>query len=208
MLSGKGVRHNFRNSKNSVLNITKAEFVKGVVGEDEILEDGIPQVAFLGRSNVGKSSVINTLVKKKELARSSPTPGRTQQANFYLINNSFYLVDLPGYGFAKGSKDHRKILADIIEWYILHSGVEQKVIVLIIDAFVGVTPSDKEVMGYLEDAGKNFIVVANKIDKVKKSQLKQQLEDIVIQVHPHPVIPYSATDKIGVTELTNLVTKK
>lgn len=189
------------------MNIKSAEFVKGVVGEDEILSDAIPQVAFLGRSNVGKSSVINTLVQKKELARSSATPGLTRQINFFLINKDFYLVDLPGYGFAKGSKGDREVLAKLIEWYVLHSGVKQKLIVLIIDAEVGVTASDKEVLGYLEDAEKNVVVVANKIDKVKKSFLKKQLENIRDQVHPYPVIPYSAQEKIGIGELTNAVLK-
>ena len=79
------------------MNITSAKFVKGVVGEDEILDDGIPQVAFIGRSNVGKSSVINSLVNQKALAITSSTPGRTQQINIFLINKEFYLVDLPGY---------------------------------------------------------------------------------------------------------------
>ena len=86
------------------MNITSAIFVKGLVGDDEILNDGKDQVAFIGRSNVGKSSVINSLVNKKDLARTSSFPGRTQEINVFLINKDFYLVDLPGYGFAKGSK--------------------------------------------------------------------------------------------------------
>ena len=189
------------------MNIKSAVFVKGVVGEDDILNDGLPQVAFLGRSNVGKSSVINTLVQKKELARSSSTPGMTRQINFFLINKDFYLVDLPGYGFAKGSKEDRKVLANLIEWYALHSGVNQKLIVLIVDAEVGVTASDKEILGYLEDAEKKVVVVANKIDKVKKSILKKQLDSIADQAHPYPVIPYSTLNKIGVGELTNAILK-
>ena len=89
------------------MNITSARFIKGVVGPDENLEDGVPQIAFIGRSNVGKSSVINTLANQKGLAKTSSFPGRTQQINLFLINKSFYLVDLPGYGFAKASKDTR-----------------------------------------------------------------------------------------------------
>lgn len=187
------------------MNINSAKFVKGIIGDDEILEETKPQVAFLGRSNVGKSSVINSLTKRKDLAHSSSTPGRTAQANFYLINNSLYLVDLPGYGFAKGSKDKKATLAAIIEWYILHAGVDHKSIILIIDANVGVTASDKEVLAYLEDADKKITIVANKIDKIKKSQLNKQLEDISVSVHPHKVIPYSAEEKIGIPELTKII---
>src|SRR3989344_2302589 len=100
------------------MQITSAEFVKGVVGEDEILTDGTPQIAFIGRSNVGKSSVINSLAQKKDLARTSAFPGRTQEINLFLINRSFYLVDLPGYGYAKMSKEKQFELQDLIAWYL------------------------------------------------------------------------------------------
>lgn len=183
------------------MNIKSAEFIKGVVGEDPILTDGLPQVAFMGRSNVGKSSLINTLTGKKELARSSPTPGHTRQINFFLVNKSFYLVDLPGYGFAKGSKDEREALKALIEWYLLDSGVEQKAIILIVDAEIGVTDSDDQILGILDETQKNIIIVANKIDKIKKGHLKKHLDEIETVVHPFPVIPFSAKEKIGISDL-------
>lgn len=183
------------------MKILSAKFIKGLVEDDEILFDGIPQIAFIGRSNVGKSSVINNIVQRRDLAFSSPTPGLTKIVNAFLVNNDFYLMDVPGYGFAKGSKEHRGQMAAIIDWYVLHPGIEQKKIVLIIDAKVGITDSDRDMLRKLEDANKNVLVIANKIDKVKKNELKKQIEDIEDSVHPFPVIPYSATEKIGVSEL-------
>ncbi len=188
------------------MKILSAQFVKGLVEDDEILFDGIPQIGFLGRSNVGKSSVINSIVQRKDLAFASPTPGLTKIVNVFLINKSFYLVDVPGYGFAKGSKQARGKMSELIHWYSLHPDIDQKKLVLIIDAKVGITDSDREMLRLLEDAGKEVVVVANKIDKVKKNELKKQLEDIADSVHPFPVIPYSATEKIGVGELIQQIT--
>jgi GTP-binding protein len=190
------------------MKITSAIFVKGVVGEDEILTDGIPQVAFIGRSNVGKSSVINTLIQRRELARSSPTPGLTKMLNVYLVNKKFYLVDLPGYGFAQGSRQDRNALRRLIDWYLLDSGVVQKVVVLIIDAKIGLTDSDAQMLAGLAQTGKNIVILANKIDKLKKQELAKQLQAIRQSVSPYRIIPYSAKDKIGVGELVQEITRQ
>lgn len=189
------------------MKITSAKIVKSVTGEDEILYNGIPQVAFIGRSNVGKSTIINLLMQQKQLARSSPTPGLTKVINIYLVNKSFYLVDLPGYGYAQGSKVNRGILRDIIDWYLLDSGIDQRAVVLIIDAKVGVTELDKEMLADLNEAGKNVIVLVNKIDKLKKSELVKQLKAITEITNPHHLIPFSAKEKIGVGELTNQISQ-
>src|SRR3989344_2028498 len=101
------------------MKITSAKFVKGVVGDDAILAGSLPVVAFIGRSNVGKSSLINSLVNQKALARSSSTPGRTREINVYLVNNSLYLADLPGYGFTRVSQVAQDDLRDLIYWYLL-----------------------------------------------------------------------------------------
>ena len=186
------------------MKIKSADFVKGIVGDDDILTDGVPQVAFIGRSNVGKSSVINSLVNRRDLARSSSTAGRTREVNFFLINRAFYLVDLPGYGFAKMSLENRDTLRALIYWYLLYANVEHKKIVLIVDAKVGVTGYDTEVLRRLDEAGKDVVVVANKIDKVKRSARVVQLAAIQAAVGAaHKVIPYSAVEKIGVGELVN-----
>ncbi|MDB4940133.1 MAG: ysxC [Candidatus Doudnabacteria bacterium] len=189
------------------MKIKSAVFVKGVVGEDEILEDEVPQVAFIGRSNVGKSSVINSLVNRKDLAKSSSKPGKTKEINIFFINKAFYLVDLPGYGFAKASLEDRDNLRKLIYWYLLYSNVDHKNVVLIIDAKVGLTDYDKEMLRRLEDREKRIVIVANKIDKLKNSEYKKSLAAIQALVGDHKVIPYSAEKKIGIGELTDAMLK-
>jgi GTP-binding protein len=182
-----------------------AQFVTGITIGAELPEAAgkkLKHVAFIGRSNVGKSSLINSLVGQKELARSSSSAGFTKQINFYLINKSFYLVDLPGYGFAQGSFSARNNLQQLIEWYLTYPDIEDQLIVLIIDAKVGPTDLDLSMLVRLEELEKSVIVVANKVDKIKKSEYKKQMDSIVAAMHPHLVIPYSVTEKIGVGLLT------
>ena len=149
------------------MRITSASFIKGIVDDDPILGDGTPQIAFIGRSNVGKSSLINTLTNQGGLARTSSFPGRTQEINIFLINKSFYLVDLPGYGFARASSAGRDKISDLIHSYLFNSNYEQKKVVLIIDANVGPTDKDIAMLCALEDHKKSIVIVANKIDKIK-----------------------------------------
>ncbi|MFA5991177.1 MAG: ribosome biogenesis GTP-binding protein YihA/YsxC [Candidatus Doudnabacteria bacterium] len=196
------------------MNITSAKFVKGIVGPDESLDDGVPQIAFIGRSNVGKSSVINTLANRKDLARTSSMPGRTQQINLFLLSakggsdmSSFYLVDLPGYGFAKASKDSQEQIQKLIYWYFFESDCQQKKVVLIIDANIGATNSDMEMLYSLKDKQKNVIIVANKIDKMKKNLMAAQIKEIQNSVGDCKVIPYSAEKRIGINELANEISK-
>lgn len=186
------------------MKITSATFVKGVRGTNETLGDGTPQVAFIGRSNVGKSSVINSLTGQKDLARTSAVPGSTQQINLFLINNSLYLVDLPGYGYAKASWKEREQAQKMIYWYLLDSPYEQKKVVFIIDAKVGPTAIDLEMLHFLEEEQKPIVVVANKIDKLKNSERKEQLQEIQ-RTLGHPVIAYSAAEATGVSELTSVI---
>ncbi|MFA6424039.1 MAG: ribosome biogenesis GTP-binding protein YihA/YsxC [Candidatus Magasanikbacteria bacterium] len=187
------------------MNITSAIFIKGVVADDPILNDGIPQIAFIGRSNVGKSSVINAFVNQKGLAITSSFPGRTQQINFFLINKSFYLVDLPGYGFAKVSGERRGEIEDLINWYFFESNCEQRKVVLIIDAKVGPTKDDLQMLHSLEDQQKSIIVVANKVDKIKKLQYDDQISKIKTIIGDHKIVPFSAEKRFGVNELVNAI---
>jgi len=187
------------------LQIVSARFLKGIVGPDDILESLIPQVAFVGRSNVGKSSVINSLTNQKDLAITSSFPGRTSQINLFLINNSVYLLDLPGYGFVRSSRKVRDRFFKLIDWYLFKSSYQQKVVVQIIDAYVGPTAADLEMLYTLEEFEKNIIIVANKIDKIKKSKYEEQLQSIKTLVGEHIVIPYSSHDKIGRNVLANEV---
>lgn len=183
------------------MKITKAEFKKGLKGGDPILEDGLPQIAFVGRSNVGKSSLINTLTSTKGLARASSFPGRTQEINVFLINNNLYFIDLPGYGFARGSNKMGDKINKLLYWYLFDSNCNPKVF-LIIDAEVGPTKNDLEVLKMLEASGKQTVVVANKIDKIKKSSLQKQIKSIEAQMKGYCIIPFSSKTKTGIGELS------
>jgi len=187
--------------------IKSATFVKGAIGTDEIFEDGVPQIVFIGRSNVGKSSVINSIVNKKDLAKTSSFPGRTQQINIFLIDKSFYLVDVPGYGFAKLPKEDWNKIQKMISWYLFDSNYAFKKVILIIDAKVGPTNDDINMLRNLETDDQDIIVVANKIDKIKRSEYDKQIQKIKDIFHMHKVIPYSAEKKIGVSELTEELLK-
>ncbi len=184
------------------MKITSAVFKKGVVDDRSLGRgDTFPQIAFIGRSNVGKSSVINSLTGKKGLARSSSTPGRTQEINFFLINDAFYLVDLPGYGFAHGSFEKKDRILDLIDWYLFHPEITQKKVVLIVDAKVGMTKDDIRIFNLLVEEGKDIIIVANKTDKLKQAELKKSIDAIREMTGSYPVIPYSSEKLIGVKTL-------
>ncbi|MFH0859462.1 MAG: ribosome biogenesis GTP-binding protein YihA/YsxC [Patescibacteria group bacterium] len=183
------------------MKIKSAKFIKGVLGSDDIFDNGIPQVAFIGRSNVGKSSVINSLVNQNNLAKTSSSPGRTQEINLFLINKSLYFVDLPGYGYAKVPNKLKNSLRAMLNWYFFVSDYEQKKVVLIIDAVVGPTKDDLDILRSLEDYKKDIIVVVNKIDKIKKTKYEEQFKKIKDFIGVHRIIPFSAKKKIGVKEL-------
>ena len=185
-----------------MIEIKSARFIKGIVGPDDFLEKDIPQIAFIGRSNVGKSSVINSLVHQKDLAITSSLPGRTQQINLFLINESIYLIDLPGYGFSQDSQEGRERLQKLIFWYLFESPYKQRKVVLIMDANVGLMESDLNTLKYLYEKGKDIVIVANKIDKMKNSQHAKELKKIKDAAGGVKIIPYSAKKKIGVEELT------
>lgn len=184
------------------MHIRSAKFIKGIVKADDFLSDSKPQIAFIGRSNVGKSSLINSLTNQKDLARTSSFPGRTQQINLFLINNSFYLVDLPGYGFARISREGQDELQALIRWYLWESNYKQKKIVLIIDAKVGPTPDDLDMLKTLEEYKKDVVLVANKIDKVKSSEYTKQMRKIHSLIGNHRIIEYSTLKRIGLAELS------
>lgn len=183
------------------MKITTATFVQGATIDRPFAQDGLPQVAFIGRSNVGKSSVINSVTHHEGLAKTSSFPGRTQQLNFFLFNKTVYGVDLPGYGFADISEIGRKRLQELIDWYLFSGEYEQAKIVFIIDAAVGFTEMDLEMLHALEEHHKPFVIVANKIDKIKPSEFDKKIEIIKELSGSHRVILYSATTGVGIGEL-------
>jgi len=184
-----------------ILKNFNATFVKGVVKADDVLDDGTPQIAFIGRSNVGKSSVINSLTNRKDLARTSSFPGRTQEINIFSISGAFYLIDLPGYGFIKGSRGKKELLHGLIDWYLFQSPYEQKSVVFIIDAEVGPTDSDLDTLQALEDHRKNIVILANKTDKIARSKYNARLQEIQDKIGNHPIIPFSSKTMTGIKEL-------
>jgi len=183
------------------MNIFSAEFVKGIIGTDEILYDGKFQVAFLGRSNVGKSTLINSLTRRNNLARSSSSPGKTIRMDFFLISNNLYFVDFPGFGYAKCSQKKREKLAKMILWYLMYSKVKNRAVVLVIDAKVGITEVDKDIIKTLREQNIDFIIVANKMDNLPIGQKEKQISAIRGMCEGLEVIPYSSKEKYRRTEL-------
>lgn len=188
--------------------MNKAVFVKGITSIDGTLLFDLPHIAVIGRSNVGKSSTINALTGVKDLAKTSAFPGRTQQINLFSVPkpNPHYLIDLPGYGYAKLSKQQRASLQELINAYLFNIPVEQAVIFLIIDAYVGATESDLEILAALEKHHKHVIVLANKIDKIKNNDYNKQIASVQQQIGNHAVIPYSADKKKGIALITAAIT--
>ena len=183
------------------MKINSAKFIKGIIGTDDILYDGKFQVAFLGRSNVGKSTLINSLTKNFHLARSSSSPGKTIRMDFFLINDTFYFVDFPGVGYAKRSFDKRDKLAKMILWYLLYSEVKHRIVVLIIDAKVGITKFDLDLLETFHEAKINYIIVANKVDNLKESKKEKQLASIRMSYKAAEIIPFSSKLNYGREQL-------
>lgn len=161
--------------------------MRSAYGASDFPRDGRPEIAFVGRSNVGKSSLMNRLLGRKGLARTSSTPGRTRAVNFFLVNDRFYFVDLPGYGWAKAGKAERKAWAELIESYFLRDGVRRDgkrgstprtAVVLLVDGKVGATDLDVQALEYLLHLGTDVIVVATKIDKVRRGRRSRQLAEV------------------------------
>ncbi len=157
------------------MRVNSAEFVVGAVATADRPSDGRPEVAFAGRSNVGKSSLINRLVQRKSLARTSSTPGKTQQLNYYCINGELYLVDLPGYGYVRGGVGLRQQLGKITESY-LEDREELRAVVQLVDARHGPTELDMLMIEWLQTRLKPFLLVFTKSDKLSKGKLKGQME--------------------------------
>lgn len=177
------------------MKIKSAIFIKGIIGSEEILFNGKFQIAIMGRSNVGKSSLINSLTEKKNLARSSSSPGKTIRMDFFLINNAFYLVDFPGYGYAKHSSQKREKLAKMMMWYLRCPEIKNRLVILIIDAKVGITPYDVFMLKTFHEYHINHIVVANKVDNLKMGQKEKQIMKLQLENINSEVIPYSSKQK-------------
>ena len=170
-------------------------------------DTGRPEVAFAGKSNVGKSSLINSLVNRKALARTSAQPGKTQTINFYNINESIYLVDLPGYGYAKVPQSEKEKWGKMIERY-LHTSKVLKAVFLLVDIRHDPSANDKMMYDWVVHNGYNPIIIADKMDKLKRSQIQKNLTAIKTGLnlrHGSIMIPFSAETKQGRDEIWALI---
>ncbi len=159
------------------MKIRSCEFMISAVSPKQYPEDEIPEIALAGRSNVGKSSLINMLLNRKKLARTSSTPGKTQTINFYKINNEFHFVDLPGYGYAKVSKSSKEEWGKIIETYLTTRDKLVEVVQLI-DIRHKPTQQDIQMYNWIRHFGYKGIIVATKLDKIKRSQRQKHISEI------------------------------
>ena len=190
------------------LNFTKASYARSAGAARDFLRDGLPQFAFAGRSNVGKSSVINRLVNRKNLAYVGASPGKTTQINYFLIDGGAYLVDLPGYGYAKVSKAEKERWGKLMENYFQDEGGLITVGVLIVDIRHKPTENDLTMHRWFRESGCPEIVVANKLDKLKKSQVEPVLELIreTLELTEEDILlPFSAEKGDGRDALIRLL---
>ncbi|GIP09986.1 putative GTP-binding protein EngB [Paenibacillus macerans] len=191
------------------MKVTKAEFVISAVGPNQYPDDALPEIALAGRSNVGKSSLINRMIGRKNLARTSSTPGKTQHLNYYRINDQLYFVDVPGYGYAKVSKSQREAWGKMIEKYLMERET-LKLVILIVDLRHPPSKDDELMYDWLKAYEFPVCVVATKADKVPKTRWPKHLkiikEALVLRAGD-PVILFSSEEGIGKDELWGLINK-
>jgi GTP-binding protein len=190
-----------------VMRIKSAKFVKSATDTEHYPRDNRPEIAFLGRSNVGKSSLINSLLGVRGLARTSSTPGRTQLINFFLINDQFYFVDLPGYGYARVPTEVKKEWGPMIEKY-LATRPNLVVSILIVDSRHEPTKLDLLMKEWLQASGKPLIIVATKADKLSGNKLRASLSHASKVVEGSELIPYSAVTRRGADLIWKRITEQ
>ena len=190
------------------MEIKQAEFVTSMASYGAFAGKGLPQIAVAGKSNVGKSSLINKLCNRNKLAKTSATPGKTKLINVFLLNRAFHLIDLPGYGFAKVSEKEKARWGKLMEDYFAAGRIDLGV--LIVDYRHPPTNNDITMADWFLQSGCPFVVVANKMDKLKKSELEPNLKTIREDLNlPDnvPVIPFSAEKGNGRDDLVRLILK-
>lgn len=189
----------------------KSVALETVVGiTSKLPEHSLPEIAFAGKSNVGKSSLINALLNRKALARTSSQPGKTQTINFYNINESFYFVDLPGYGYAKVSQEIREKWGKMIERYLKQSKV-LKLVCLLVDIRHAPSENDKIMYEWIVYQGYQPVILATKLDKIKRSAKEKQIKLIresLGATKETVILPFSAETKQGREEVWQLICQK
>jgi len=189
------------------MKIKQAEFIISAVRPDQYPEDALPEISLAGRSNVGKSSLINRMLNRKNLARTSSTPGKTQQLNYYRVNDELYLVDFPGYGYAKVSQTQRKAWGQMIERYLLERE-PLKLVLLVIDIRHSPSKDDIAMYEWLKHYEANVCIVATKADKIPRSKWQKHLKVIREELQADkndPFVMFSSEEGIGRDELWDVI---
>ena len=178
--------------------VKNPKFEISAVSPKQYPKNNLPEIVLVGKSNVGKSSFINTMINRKKLARTSSTPGKTRQINFYNIDNSFYFVDLPGYGFSKMSKKEQEQVGKFIEQYLFNR--EQIVLIIfLIDIRCSPTANDTLMYNYIISSGLPFMILANKADKIAITKVDDTVKTLQKELNPIgdvPTFPFSSERKI------------
>lgn len=187
--------------------IKQAVYLTSVVDKKNLIDDEKPEFAFVGRSNVGKSSIINNLTGKKNLAKTSSTPGHTKMINYFNINDGeFRFVDLPGYGFHKAGKKNQNMWADLIEDYLLNSEC-LKTVFMLVDSKIVPTQLDQVMCKFLIETGRNFMVIATKADKLSKAKQQQAKKQIAstLGIREDIIVFHSSENSQGKEQILNYI---
>lgn len=187
--------------------IKNPKFEISAVGPKQYPNQGLPEVVLVGKSNVGKSSFVNTMIHRKKLARTSSEPGKTRQINFYNMDDQFYFVDLPGYGYSKMSKKEQEQVGKFIENYLFHRE-EISLIIFLIDIRHCPTANDKLMYQYIISSGLPCLILANKADKIAITKVDATVKDLQKQLNPIgdiPTLPFSSERKIYEDEVWKII---
>ena len=191
------------------MKITSAEFVTSAIAPEGYPKEGLPEIAFMGKSNVGKSSLLNSLLNSHKLARTSSTPGRTQLVNFFRVNKAFLFVDLPGYGYAKVPEAVRRQWGPMVENYLANR--EELVLsILILDSRHAPTANDLRLKSWLEHHGLPFAIVSTKADRLSNNQLRNSLRGTAasLEIAQQAILPYSSVTGRGSDRIWSVINER
>ena len=189
------------------MNVKNPKFEISAVGPKQYPKNNLPEIVLVGKSNVGKSSFVNTMINRKKLARTSSEPGKTRQINFYNIDDLFYFVDLPGYGYSKMSKKEQEQVGKFIENYLFHRK-EISLIIFLIDIRHSPTSNDKLMYNYIISSGLPCLILANKADKIAITKVNDTVKALQRELNPIgdiPTLPFSSERKIYKDDVWNFI---
>ena len=189
------------------MKVSNPKFEVSAVSPKQYPKNDMPQIVLVGKSNVGKSSFINTMINRKSLARTSSEPGKTRQINFYNIDETFYFVDLPGYGYSKMSKQEQERVGSFIEQYLAKSK-NIALVIFLIDIRHNPTENDRLMYDYIIRSGLPFIILTNKADKIASTKVENTVKELQKQINPIgdiKMLPFSAEKKIYTEDVWNVI---